>query len=361
MNNTSLIPLIFVMVPGIAALFIMITGDKRPSLREFWTILAAIVNVILVFMVSPKLISGVIYETQRFKLVPNVDFFLKIDNTGMIFASLAAVLWVAVSFYSIGYMRADKKKNQTGYFAAFAICISSVMGISFAGNLLTFFIFYEILTMATYPLVVHNRNEEAIKAGRKYLAYTLISGQVFLIGIIWLYRVTGTTDFMAGGVFSGIEDPFTAKTIFLLLIVGASVKAGIMPFHGWLPSAMTAPTPVSALLHAVAVVKAGVFAIVRVVGFTFGFDFLKTLGVADYLAWIATFTILTASIIALKQDNLKKRLAFSTIGQLSYIVLGVALINEQAFFRGCFSHCGSCFHEDNPFPKRWGYIYKYRA
>lgn len=336
MNNTSLIPLFFVLVPGIAALLIMITGDKRTSLREFWTIIAGIINVVLVFMVSPKLMSGVIYETKRYTLVPNVDFFLKIDNTGMIFASLAAVLWVAVSFYSIGYMRADKKKNQTGYFAAFAVCISSVMGISFAGNLLTFFIFYEILTMATYPLVVHNRNEEAIKAGRKYLAYTLISGQIFLIGIIWLYRVTGTTDFIAGGVFSGIEDPFTAKMIFLLLIIGASVKAGIMPFHGWLPSAMTAPTPVSALLHAVAVVKAGVFAIVRIVGFTFGFDFLKTLGVADYLAWIAAFTILTASIIALKQDNLKKRLAFSTIGQLSYIVLGVALLNEQAYLGAVF-------------------------
>lgn len=336
MNNTSLIPLIFILVPGIAALLIMLTGDKRPNLRETWTILAGIINVILVFMVIPKLLSGVVFETERFTLVPNVDFFFKIDTTGMIFAGLAAVLWVAVSFYSIGYMRADKKKNQTGYFAAFAICILSVMGISFAGNLLTFFIFYEILTMATYPLVVHNRNEDAIKAGRKYLAYTLISGQIFLIGLIWLYFVTGSTDFTPGGVFTGAEDPFTVKMIFCLLIVGASVKAGIMPFHGWLPAAMTAPTPVSALLHAVAVVKAGVFAIVRIVGYIFGFDLLSGLGLADYLAWIAAFTIITASIIALRQDNLKRRLAFSTIGQLSYIVLGVALVNEQAFAGGVF-------------------------
>lgn len=336
MNIISLMPLFFVLVPGTAALFIMFTGDKRPNLRESWTIIAGLLNVGLVFMVMPKVMSGIVLQTKHYSLVPNVDLFLKIDTTGMVFAGLASVLWVATSFYSIGYMRADKKVNQTGYFAAFAICISSVMGVSFAGNLLTFFIFYEILTMATYPLVIHNRNEEGIKSGRKYLAYTLISGQVFLAGIILLYHVTGTTDFVAGGIFTGAENPFTVKIIFLLLILGASVKAGIMPLHGWLPAAMTAPTPVSALLHAVAVVKAGVFAIVRIIGYVFGFDLLRNLGVVDYLAWIAAFTIIAASLIALRQDNLKKRLAFSTIGQLSYIVLGLALINEQAYLGALF-------------------------
>ncbi|NCC81632.1 MAG: monovalent cation/H+ antiporter subunit D family protein [Clostridia bacterium] len=343
MSEVSLMPLYFVVIPGMAALLIMITGEKKPNIRETWTIIASISNVALVFYVLPRLLAGDLMQTARYSLVPNVDFFLKIDAAGMLFASLASILWVATSFYGIGYMRAEKKKNQTGFFASFAVCISAVMGISFSGNLLTFFIFYEILTIATYPLVVHSRNEESINSGRKYLAYTLISGQVFLFGIIWLYHLTGTTDFVPGGSIGTSGNPISLTIIFILLILGSAVKAGIMPFHGWLPAAMIAPTPVSALLHAVAVVKAGVFSIVRIVGFIFGFDLLNTLGIVDYLAWLAAFTIIVASIIALRQDNLKRRLAFSTIGQLSYIVLGVALANEQAFLGGLFHIAAHAF------------------
>ncbi len=344
MNITvSILPLLFFIVPAVAAFLIMATGDKYPNLRESWTIIAGFVNLALIIMTMPRVLNGELITTEHYSLVKNVDFILKIDTAGMVFAALASLLWVFTSFYSIGYMRAEKKKNQSGYFASFAMCIAATMGISFAGNLLTFFIFYEVLTIATYPLVIHNRHEEHIQSGRKYLAYTLISGQLFLVGIVWLYSIAGTTDFVPGGFLQNVTDTSSLTMIFILLVIGASVKAGLMPFHGWLPAAMVAPTPVSALLHAVAVVKAGAFALVRIIGYVYGFDVLGSLGVADYLAWMAAFTILTSSIIAMKQDNLKKRLAFSTIGQLSYIILGLALLNQQAFLGAVFHMVAHAF------------------
>lgn len=344
MNTTiSFLPLIFFIVPAVAAFLIMATGEKYPNLRESWTIIAGLINLVLIFLTLPRVLNGELISTEHYTLVKNVDFILKIDSAGMVFAALASLLWVFTSFYSIGYMRAEKKKNQNGYFASFAMCIAATMGISFAGNLLTFFIFYEILTIATYPLVIHNRHEEHIQSGRKYLAYTLISGQLFLVGIIWLYSLAGTTDFVPGGFLQNVTNTSSLTMIFILLVIGASVKAGLMPFHGWLPAAMVAPTPVSALLHAVAVVKAGAFALVRIIGYVYGFDVLASLGVADYLAWMAAFTILTSSIIAMKQDNLKKRLAFSTIGQLSYIILGLALLNQQAFLGAIFHMVAHAF------------------
>ncbi len=344
MNITvSILPLLFFIVPAVAAFLIMATGDKYPNLRESWTIIAGFVNLALIIMTMPRVLNGELITTEHYSLVKNVDFILKIDTAGMVFAALASLLWVFTSFYSIGYMRAEKKKNQSGYFASFAMCIAATMGISFAGNLLTFFIFYEVLTIATYPLVIHNRHEEHIQSGRKYLAYTLISGQLFLVGIVWLYSIAGTTDFVPGGFLQNVTDTGSLTMIFILLVIGASVKAGLMPFHGWLPAAMVAPTPVSALLHAVAVVKAGAFALVRIIGYVYGFDVLGSLGVADYLAWMAAFTILTSSIIAMKQDNLKKRLAFSTIGQLSYIILGLALLNQQAFLGAVFHMVAHAF------------------
>ena len=332
----SFLPYLFVLSPLVAAILIMLTGDRKPNLRESWTILAGAINFFLVFYVYRTILDGTMIETPHFTIVPNVSFFLKIDTTGMIFAGVASLLWIITSFYSIGYMRAAEKVNQTGYFASFAMCIFAALGISFSGNLFTLFIFYEVLTIATYPLVIHNREQEHIESGRKYLAYTLITGQIFLVGIIWLYHLTGTTDFVPGGFIEPTADAMPLIIIFIMMVIGASAKAGLLPLHGWLPAAMVAPTPVSALLHAVAVVKAGAFALVRIIGYVFGFDFLAATGIADFLAWAAAFTIITASVIAMTQDNLKRRLAFSTIGQLSYIILGLALINEQAFMGAMF-------------------------
>ncbi|MDD2432592.1 MAG: monovalent cation/H+ antiporter subunit D family protein [Clostridia bacterium] len=328
-------PLWAILISLIAAVLILLSG-KRPNLREAWTLLAAFGKAIIVFSMLPAVLGGQILEIAPLNIAQGVALHFRADSAGMIFATLASVLWIATSFYSIGYMRKLKEEHQTGYFASFAVCLSATMGIAFAANLLTFFIFYEILTIATYPLVAHHRDQEAIKAGRKYLAYTMIAGQLFLVGIIWAYFVAGHGNFQPGGFLAGTTAVGNLQIIFLLMILGTAVKAGVMPLHGWLPSAMVAPTPVSALLHAVAVVKAGVFGVVRIVGYVFGPQLLGTLGVAQILAWFAAFTIIVSSLIALAQDNLKKRLAFSTIGQLSYIVLGATLLTPLGLMGGMY-------------------------
>ncbi|MDZ7681472.1 MAG: proton-conducting transporter membrane subunit [Fodinibius sp.] len=226
-------------------------------------------------------------------------------------------------------MRGHDEKKQTRYFASFAICLSSTIGIAFSGNLLTFIIFYEMLTLATYPLVIHSENKKAIAAGRKYLAYTLTAGLLLIAAAGITYSITGTLDFQAGGIFGDVESHRSmAVTIFLLFLGGVGVKAGIMPLHSWLPSAMAAPTPVSALLHAVAVVKSGVFGVIRMVGFIFGPDVMSSFGLNEILMILAGFTIIVASLLAFAQDNLKRRLAYSTVGHLSYIVMGAALLTE---------------------------------
>jgi len=207
--------------------------------------------------------------------------------------------------------------------------------VAFSANLLTFIVFYEILTIATYPLVIHKETPEAISGGRKYLAYTLTAGLCLIAASAWVYDLTGTLDFAAGGILNHVSlSPSVAVPLFMLFLAGVGVKAGIMPLHGWLPSAMVAPTPVSALLHAVAVVKSGVFAVIRVVGFVFGPNVMENFNLNTILAAFAGTTIILASLIALKQDNLKARLAYSTVGHLSYIVLGAALLTEAGFLGG---------------------------
>jgi multicomponent Na+:H+ antiporter subunit D len=330
-------PLWAVLISLVAAALILLTGEKNRNLRETWTILAAFGKVAIVFSMLPLVLGGQVLESAPLYVAKGIVLQLRADTAGMLFAALASFLWILTSFYSIGYMRGHQEKHQTGYFAAFAVCLSATMGIAFAANLLTFFVFYEILTIATYPLVIHKRNAEAIRAGRKYLAYTLISGQLFLIAIIWTYISAGHGDFQAGG-FLTLEHGSTRmlQFMFFLMSIGAAVKAGVMPLHGWLPDAMIAPTPVSALLHAVAVVKAGAFGILRVVGYVFGPGLLGEIGAADVLAWFAAFTIIVSSIIAMNQDNLKRRLAFSTVGQLSYVVLGVSIMTPLSLLGGMF-------------------------
>ncbi len=328
-------PLWAVVISLVAAGLIMLS-DKKPNLREAWTLIAAFGKMFIVFSMLPAVLSGQILVTEPLHVAKGISLYLKADPMAMIFAALASALWIVTSFYSIGYMRKLKEEHQTGYFASFAVCLAATMGIAFAGNLLTFFVFYEILTIATYPLVIHERDDEAIKSGRKYLAYTLIGGQLLLVGIIWVYVLTGGGDFQAGGFLAGKGSVTSLRIIFVLMMIGTGVKAAIMPLHGWLPAAMVAPTPVSALLHAVAVVKAGAFGILRIVGFVFGPELLKDLGVATALAWIAGFTIIVSSLIAIAQDNLKRRLAFSTIGQLSYVVLGAALLTPMGILGGMY-------------------------
>lgn len=322
------VPLYAVLVSLAAVPFILLSS-KKPNLREFWTILAGVIKFLLVLTLLPSALQGNVIELELLEIAPNLPLVFKADTFGVFFALIASGLWIFTSFYSIGYMRGHKEKKQTRYFASFAVCLSSTIGIAFSGNLLTFIIFYEMLTLATYPLVIHSESKKAIAAGRKYLSYTLTAGLLLIAAAGITYSLTGTLDFVPGGIFGDTDLTSTmAVTIFLLFLGGVGVKAGIMPLHSWLPSAMAAPTPVSSLLHAVAVVKSGVFGVIRVVGFIFGPDVMAQFGLNDILMVLAGFTIIVASLLAFAQDNLKRRLAYSTVGHLSYIVLGVALLTE---------------------------------
>lgn len=330
-------PFLAVGIPLLAALLVS-CSNKYPNIREAWSAIGSIATAGVIFSMVGDVLDGKVFEYTLFMLTDSIGFTLRTDPAGMIFACLASMLWVPINFYSIGYMRNHHASWQTGYFAFFALCIGSTMGIANAANLLTFFVFYEMLTISSYPLVIHERNEEALLAARKYLAYTLVSGQLFLLGTVGVYYIAGTMDFTPGGFLKlGMAQNWVMEMLFVLLIMAGSVKAAVMPLHGWLPAAMVAPTPVSALLHAVAVVKTGVFAVLRILGFVFGPKLLSQLGMAEVLAWMAVITMLVSSFIALKQDNLKRRLAFSTIGQLSYIVLGGALLTPLAF-KGAYMH-----------------------
>lgn len=319
---------IAVFAPFIAALIILGIGRKvSQNIRESVTFIGAIITLVSVVTLVKSVMAGETYEISIFRIVEGIDFVLKVDPGGMIFAAVASVLWVITSVYSVGYMRGHKEKNQTGYYASFATCIGATMGLCFSANLFVFFVFYEILTIATYPLVVHYRDEAAKGSGRKYLIYTLVSGQIFFAGIAVIYLVCGTLDFVPGGFVSGENlSNGIGMLLFFMLIIGGLVKAGVMPVHSWLPAAMVAPTPVSALLHAVAVVKAGAFCLFRIICFVFDTEFLKSFGGATILSWIAVVTIILSSLVAIRKDNLKARLAFSTVGQLSYIVLGICIL-----------------------------------
>jgi NADH-quinone oxidoreductase subunit L/multicomponent Na+:H+ antiporter subunit D len=322
---TSLQPLAAVLVP-VVAIAPILASRGRPNLREAWTLLAAAAKLGLVASMVPGVLDGQVYVTDLGTLVPGVEFALRADALGILFGLVASLLWLVTSFYSIGYMRGLEEHAQTRYFAAFAGSVSAAVGVAFASNLVVLFVFYELLTVATYPLVAHDETPEARAAGRKYLAYTFGGGVAILAGTVLVFWTTGTTVFTPGGIADlGNADPTVARAAFALLAAGFGVKAALMPLHSWLPDAMVAPTPVSGLLHAVAVVKSGVFGIARVVLDVFGPDLAGDLGVGVVLAGIAAFTIVAASVIALRQDNLKRRLAFSTVSQLSYIVLGLGV------------------------------------
>ncbi len=321
-----MVPLLAILVSLIAVIPILLSSSK-PNLRETWTILAAVIKFGLVLTLLPGALNGHTVILPLFDLAPGIPLLLKADPMGVFFATIASGLWIFTSFYSIGYVRGAGEHKQTRYFASFAVCLSATIGIAFSGNLVTFILFYEMLTLATYPLVIHNEKKEAIQAGRKYLGFTLTAGLLLIAATALVYHYTGSVDFVAGGLFNGVDIPYVNMLIIFMLFLGAvGVKAGIMPIHGWLPAAMAAPTPVSALLHAVAVVKSGVFAVIRVVGFVIGTDVMGNYGLNDILIVLSGTTIIVASLIAFAQDNLKRRLAYSTVGHLSYIVLGVALL-----------------------------------
>ncbi|MAE76707.1 MAG: cation:proton antiporter [Planctomycetes bacterium] len=333
----SLVPLLAVLVPALGAALIACTGQRRANLREFWSIAAGVALLALVVSMIPEVRAGNAVGAVLFQILPGLSLAFRVDAFGLLFASGASLLWILTSFYSIGYMRTLEEHAQTRYFSCFALALSATIGVAFSANLFTLFLFYEALTLVTYPLVGHKETAEAKAGARKYVIYLLGAAKVFLLAaIILVYDLTGTLDFQSGGILSAAhvaEHPTLLFVIFGLFLFGFA-KNAIMPLHGWLPAAMVAPTPVSALLHAVAVVKTGVFSTLRVFLFIFGPTAMRSIG-ADQLALIAaSVTILVASLLALGQDNLKARLAFSTVSQLSYIILGAALLNASGVLGG---------------------------
>ena len=316
------------LLPLIGAVGIIATG-RNPNLREGVTLVTASLIAILVVIIAGRFMSGEQFALTVIEPLPGIAIAFKIEALGMLFALVAGLLWLVTSIYAIGYMRSHHEKNQTRFFAAFAIAITCTLGIAFSDNLFTLFLFYELLTLSTYPLVTHAGTPEAKRGGRIYLGILLgTSIGFFLLAILVTWFVSGSVDFEQGGILAGKLDPAWAGLLYALFLFGIG-KAAIMPFHRWLPAAMVAPTPVSALLHAVAVVKAGVFTLLKVTIYIFGSDFILSNNVTGGLIWIAAATILFASMIAMTKDNLKARLAYSTISQLSYISLGAMLASKS--------------------------------
>lgn len=298
---------------------------KRPNLREGATLSGAAILFALVLALLAQVLAGARPALHLVDILPGLSIAFDVEPLGVLFATVASGLWIVNSLYSIGYMRANGEQRQTVFYVCFALAIAATMGIALSGNLFTAFLFYEVLTLVTYPLVTHRGDAEAKAAGRLYLLMLLGTSTLLLLpAVAWTGIAAGTLDFHVGGILAGKMAPAAMGVLLGLFIFGVA-KAAVMPVHFWLPAAMVAPTPVSALLHAVAVVKAGVFLIVKVVVFIFGIETLRENGAAEWLIYVAAFTVLAASLVALRQDNLKRRLAYSTISQLGYIVLGAAL------------------------------------
>jgi multicomponent Na+:H+ antiporter subunit D len=314
--------------------FVVLALGKWPNAREAATLVTASSLFALVYSMLGPVRDGTISGLTLVEVVPGVTLGLEVEPLGLLFALVASFLWIITSLYAIGYMRGHHEKNQTRFFFFFAVSIAAAMGAAFSANLFTLFAFYEILTLCTFPLVTHHGTPEARKAGRIYLGILLSTSVAFqLLAIIWTWQLAGTVDFRPGGILAGTASRGVLGAILVLFVFGVG-KAAVMPFHRWLPAAMVAPTPVSALLHAVAVVKTGVFAVMKISVYVFGLDLLRELPTTPWLAWAAAITIILGSLVAFTKDNLKARLAYSTISQLSYIVLGAMLANPYGVIGG---------------------------
>jgi multicomponent Na+:H+ antiporter subunit D len=330
---TSIKPVLAVSVSLVFTLLI-IANRKRPNLRESSTFLAAIIKLGVVASMVPAVLGKNEIVYNLIDVLPGIGIAFRVDSLGLLFALVSSSLWIVTSAYSIGYMRGLKEHSQTRYFCFFALALSATVGVAFSANLLTLYLFYEMLSFATYPLVTHHQDAEARRSGRKYLLYIVgTSVGLVLPAMLISYSLAGTLEFANQGFLAGTGSK-GLMTILLVMLVLGFAKVAIMPLHAWLPAAMVAPTPVSALLHAVAVVKVGAFSVVRIITGVFGTDLLLSLHLGNLVCYLAAFTVIVASLIALSQDGLKRRLAFSTIGQLSYIVLGLGLLSPKGMIGG---------------------------
>ena len=328
MNNLLILaPIIFPWILAAILFFAKFEG----KLRNIYIISGIVLNFCLV------LYNSLVLESTRIHiLVINefVDIYLKLDGIGLVFSFLVSILWIFTTIYTIEYMSHERKQNR--FFVFFIATLGVTIGIASAGNMITLYLFYELLTLFTFPLVIHNGDKKALKGGYKYLVYSFTGAAFSLFGMLLFFSKTHSLDFMAGGIIDSIasEDKLYFLVSYVLMFMGFGVKAAVVPFHAWLPSAMVAPTPVSALLHAVAVVKSGIFSLVRTTYFLFGPALILAIRGNVFVLVFVLITILTGSFLALHQTNLKKRLAYSTISQLGYIMLGLTIFNETAFIGG---------------------------
>ena len=329
--NTAI--LLAIAIPVAASLANLVLRNHA-DLRDGVTLAAAFATFASVLSILDAVGSGTTPELSLFEVFPGLDIAFNVEPLGLMFAIIASGLWILTHIYAVGYMRGNKEQHHARFFAAFSFAIGAVMGLAFSANMFTLFVFYEFLTVSTYPLVAHKGTPEAIRGARTYLGILMgTSIGLLLVGVIWTYTITGTLDFTQGGILRGKIDGWAVPVLLGLYAFGIG-KAALMPFHRWLPAAMVAPTPVSALLHAVAVVKAGVFTMLKVGIYIFGIDFLAETGASEWLMWVAAYTIIVASIVAMTKDNLKARLAYSTVSQLSYITLGMALATSMGALGG---------------------------
>lgn len=318
------------LIPLLGAAVIAMLGRVSANLREAATLTTAVTLALAVWSLAPRLLAGERPAIALFEIMPGLEVALAAEPLGMLFAALASSLWIINSVYSIGYMRANNEQHQTRFYVCFAIALAAAMGIAFAANLFTLFLFYEILTLTTYPLVSHKGDAATVRSARVYLGILLFTSiGLFLPAIIWTYAIAGTGDFTPGGILAGHISGPEVGLLLALFILGIG-KAAVMPVHRWLPAAMVAPTPVSALLHAVAVVKAGVFTVTKVIVYVFGIEFLFSEPSSGWLLYLSAFTIIAASVVAMRQQNLKRLLAYSTIAQLSYVVMAAAILKPLA-------------------------------
>jgi multicomponent Na+:H+ antiporter subunit D len=325
--------IVAVFLPLLLSPLILLTG-KRPNLREAVTLLIGAGTFLVVLSILPEVMAGRRPEIELLQVMPGLVLGFRVEPLGMLFGMVASGLWIVVSLYSIGYMRGHHETDQTRFYFFFAVAITAAIGVAFAQNLLTLFIFYEVLTLSTYPLVTHARTPEAMRGGRIYMGILISTSVLFLLfAIIWTWSITGTLEFQEGGILAGKASEGVICVLLALFAFGTG-KAALMPFHRWLPAAMVAPTPVSALLHAVAVVKAGVFTIMKIIIYIFGLDLLRETDMSVWLMYVAGGTVVISSLVAMTKDNLKARLAYSTVSQLAYIVLGAALATDLSVIGG---------------------------
>lgn len=336
MTTTSWLPVLVLATSLVPAVVIFLLPEERNRTRTILNLAGALAKVGLVVALIPPVLAGRRFE-WRVAFLPQVDLVLRVEALGLLFLGLSAFLWLLTTVYAIGYLK-DEGRHRSRFFGFFSLCVVASSGIALSGNLVTFVVFYELLTLATYPLVAHQQTASALRGARVYLTYTLGGGVALLLGAVWLTALAGPAEFTRGGspavAALAAADPGAARAALALLLAGLGVKAALVPLHGWLPRAMVAPAPVSALLHAVAVVKAGVFGIVLVVDELAGPALAAELGLLGPLLVLSCATILWGSVRALRQDGLKARLACSTVAQVAYVTLGIALLSPVATVGG---------------------------